>query len=730
MSVQKLEEQETINKVSIHDWSAIVRDKIRRKKNVIGQKMVGWFNVGQLFRTANEVVISTIFGRHMDRRGYQALENIDRKVFDYSVKAEVTAGDLTIPSIRIDPHPNGVEPIIVTDRKELWLDYISDLGDGWDSTYSVAYYANLPALQLTEKNINRGEVVIFGGDGVYPTASKDDYESRLERPYRSALEVTDEAQVSHLYAIPGNHDWYDSLVNFSKIFLGEDFFGENRWRTPQDRSYFVLKLPHHWWLVGIDLQLESDIDGGQIDYLKQAAKLMEDGDKIILCSPEPYWIYGDLYRNTKIYERKHADNRLYNHLLEDKVFTTRDSNGDVTKKQEIAVYLAGDLHHYFHLESSPNIHKITAGGGGAFLHPTHGDIKKKFPEKMIRAAFPTFEDSRRLTRLNALFPYLNRTFGFLTSLLYVLASWTVVAFVNFSEAEIIQLRNNIIQFNSLPELVQHILKEPMDTLHKCWLFISFACQKTLLAGMQTPAVIFWVLVIGGGFWLFTDTESKRYKAYAGPLHAIIHVILTFVINWIVFWLTVGFRSKDFSFIEWISLATIIAVVALAYLWNEGINLQISLGCAVAFLVLSTFFMAQHHNPLANPFSWGWDFKTPSQLFYSGLLVWLISYFVSSFVMGFYLWISLNVFNRHSNEAFSSLGIQDWKNFLRMHITENGELEIYPIGIRRVPRKWEKVPLNNGSNTYTPADEDATPPHLIEGPVIVPPSSNFKKGTIS
>ncbi len=40
-------------------------------------------------------------------------------------------------------------------------------------------------------------------------------------------------------------------------------------------------------------------------------------------------------------------------------------------------------------------------------------------------------------------------------------------------------------------------------------------------------------------------------------------------------------------------------------------------------------------------------------------------------MGLYLLLSLNLFGRHGNEAFSSLGVEDWKNFLRLHINEKG-----------------------------------------------------------
>ena len=32
------------------------------------------------------------------------------------------------------------------------------------------------------------------------------------------------------------------------------------WLLPQEASYFALALPHGWWLFGLDLALDHDID--------------------------------------------------------------------------------------------------------------------------------------------------------------------------------------------------------------------------------------------------------------------------------------------------------------------------------------------------------------------------------------------------------------------------------------------------------------------------------------
>ena len=83
-------------------------------------------------------------------------------------------------------------------------------------------------------------------------------------------------------------------------------------------------------------------------------------------------------------------------------------------------------------------------------------------------------------------------------------------------------------------------------------------------------------------------------------------------------------------------------------------------------------------------------------------------------MGLYLLISLNGFKRHANETFSALAIQDWKNFLRLNIDSKGRLIIYPIGIRRVARKWKASQDSSGS-IFLPDDPKATAPGLIEEP---------------
>jgi hypothetical protein len=72
----------------------------------VRQPMVRWLNPRQLVDTAVRASLSGIFGAYADKRELQALAVSE--VYDQS------------------------------DTAELWLDYVADLGDGWDPTYTVA----------------------------------------------------------------------------------------------------------------------------------------------------------------------------------------------------------------------------------------------------------------------------------------------------------------------------------------------------------------------------------------------------------------------------------------------------------------------------------------------------------------------------------------------------------------------------------------------------------------
>src|ERR671914_401760 len=100
--------------------------------------MVGWYHPPQLAQTAVEVAISTIFGRHSDHRLVEAMasgEKSKRGFYDYSYYCGLCDKN--------DKHEL-CEPDTSRPRDSIWIDYVGDVGDGWNSTYAIAYYLSQP----------------------------------------------------------------------------------------------------------------------------------------------------------------------------------------------------------------------------------------------------------------------------------------------------------------------------------------------------------------------------------------------------------------------------------------------------------------------------------------------------------------------------------------------------------------------------------------------------------
>lgn len=580
-------------------------------------KMTDWYNPLQLLDTGRKTVISTIIGENADPRLISAAAP-DGSFFDYSEEFK-TGGDFG---------GNGKE------RQEIWIDYVSDVGDGWNSTYSVAYTLARESLNIGGEELPRGEILFFGGDGVYPTATSDEYAKKLVNPYRMAFNAsrngnagsdkTDLKKNPHIFVLPGNHDWYDSLVAFQKIFCTHIF--NNRrfaggWQTRQKRSYFTLKLPQKWWLLGVDLQLSHNIDVPQLQYFESIVEKMESGDKVILCVPEPYWVktikyVGEKEAYEKLREKEDSVKRLEEIL---------EKRGVQTK-----LYVAGDLHHYRRFESSDNnpVQKITAGGGGAFLHPTHDfDYGENPPTGgfILKKNYPDADVSRKMDWKN-LFGFIFRSpwFGILTAILYPLLALIIRG----------EIKGDFSWWLALKATINRFIAEPM-------------------------ALIVVVLMLLGLIF-FTDSNSKAYRRRAGLIHGLTHLTAIFFLGW---W---GYRLS-----RWI--ATSYGIV------GETTQNLVWFGCI--FLVCG-----------------------------------IGGYLIGSFIMGLYLFVSLHIFGRHDNEAFSAMKIEDYKNFLRMHIDQAGNLTIYPIKIEKVGREWN-YKKNNGDGFYESKDE-LKPEPIEEKPITI------------
>lgn len=351
------------------------------------QRAVRWYSPTLLADAGLQVAMASAFGSYLDKRELQS-------VLDHGPVTDLS------------------------DRDELWMDYVADTGDGFDATYTVASLVGRSRLDVDGLGdwLPRGEVLVFGGDQVYPDATAGGYEDRLTGPFTAALPWTPPRQRPTMFAIPGNHDWYDGLTSFLRVFGQQKSIGG--WQTAQTRSYFAVKLAHGWWLWGIDAYLDTYLDEPQLRFFDSLG--VAAGDRIVLCTADPSWVEAaaepGAYRNLAYLERKVV----------------------APKGAEVVLTLAGDLHHYARYTAlDGDHHKITAGGGGAFLHPTHGlppDVTVRTdPDRADTATtykrgptYPTTGRSRRLALGTLALPWRNPSFMPLTGALHLLVTAEVL----------------------------------------------------------------------------------------------------------------------------------------------------------------------------------------------------------------------------------------------------------------------------------------------------------------
>jgi hypothetical protein len=354
------------------------------------QDPVPWLGPVLLAATGVRVAFAEQFGAYLDKRELQG----------------------AFPTRVYDEHAQDAE---------VWLDYVADLGDGFNATYSMAWLLAQKSLKVhTEKEelvlteLPRGQILLMGGDQVYPTASGKEYEDRMVGPYLAAYSTPEpgDDRPPTAYALPGNHDWYDGLTAFLRLFARREGGHIGAWQTQQTRSYFALRLPHNWWLLAVDVQGEAYLDDPQLDYFRGVANLLGPDDKVIIAFPQPSWV------QTQEHPRGYDTLAYFRRKLIEPTGA------------KVRLMLSGDLHHYARYAEAETSKEqlITAGNGGAYLYATHGlpskvtvPPRKPFAVDMqqdtftLRKTYPSKARSRALSA--GIFPRLpTRNPGFATLL--------------------------------------------------------------------------------------------------------------------------------------------------------------------------------------------------------------------------------------------------------------------------------------------------------------------------
>jgi hypothetical protein len=602
------------------------------------KKMVDWLHPTQLAITAVKAALSGVFGAYTDKRELQAALH-----------------PWTGSQIRYDADYSSYT------GKDFWFDFVADVGDGFDSTYSIAWLLARSEVILPGEErhpLPQGRFLVLGGDQVYPTASRLEYQNRFRGPYESAFPGEPDPHTDpSLFALPGNHDWYDGLTSFIRLFCQERGIG--RWATHQTMSYFALKLPSRWWLWGVDIQLESDIDRPQMQFFDAVAKQMlvespaGEAPRLILCTGQPSWTECGPEppdgRGIRHPEPDLFDNEAF---FEDRIIRR---NGI-----RLAVTLSGDLHHYMRYTEAQEptgaaapeqaTQRITSGGGGAYLYPTHHMPKViELPEGISKVRyqrqvmFPDEAESRRLAHGVGWLPFRNRWFTFFLGMVYLIYAWTLQS---ASKAHPICPHAGP-GTDSLMECIQSLGVRSLGE-------VLLAFGKVL---QHSPSnVVFGAFVIVG-LYLFRASEDHSWTRWFGALHGVAHLGLCALLIW-------------------------------------GISI---LDLRVRHMEVDSLWQA---------------------LCFGGLML-LGGGIAGAWLFAGYLWAASKDHACHMNDVFSSQHLAGYKNFLRLRISPDGLLTIHAIGVPQVPTgdAWvERVSPDPGESQFAPP-ENTIAVRRIDGPIL-------------
>jgi hypothetical protein len=180
--------------------------------------------------------------------------------------------------------------------------------------------------------------------------------------------------------------------------------------------------------------------------------------------------------------------------------------------------------------------------------------------------------------------------------------------------------------------------------------VQLALMASAGAAVRDPFDGLWIIAVVAGFVFFTDTHVKWYRLIGGITHALAHLGAAFLIGWSALLFTTGMLHLEYG----------------------GVR----------------------------------------QLLLSGAITLVVGGFVGSVIMGLYLLFSIQIFGRHSEQAFSSLRAQDYKNWLRLQIDAMGALTIHAIGLDRVPKRWKKS-NDPTTSSWVSDDPGGTSPRLID-----------------
>jgi hypothetical protein len=719
---------------------------LRQLRKGMLPKMVSWYDPRLLARVGVRTIISTVFGQYADQRLIQAVTD--------------PADDNELANRYDYRDPNASESnkrIAVDGTGAFWIDYVADVGDGFEGTYTTAYLLGQDSLDVRGAGqLRHGEVLILGGDQCYPQATREDYRKRLLQPFNWAFTVANPER--KLFAIPGNHDWYDGLAAFDSLFCSSrDKLSNSKgnviggWQCQQHRSYWAIRLPYNWWIWGADIQFSKYLDTAQVNYFERVAEQMGPRDNLLICLAEPSWMLADL-------QGQDEEENFF------KITTIARRRG-----ARVVAVIAGDWHNYNRYYAHElDIHFITSGGGGAFLHPTHvlrNSISVRWPERPdgpeggaleatgvrpgeawrardydirlkrnTRAAanvveqamqdvqdaiepikrealglkrkrqplkpqapkcYPDKARSYLLSLGNALFPFFNPSFSIGIGIVYWMITW--------------QFQNLVTQYEISSGKIDAL---SADTFLSVLRFMPLYVFQAMVASISL--VVMLGTLYAALVWYVDAIERPGIRRYStkfvvGTAHFLSHVTAMFTLSLFVVMLN-----------NWMTPPIERQVQAL----YEGRKEQAPIVREVIEESLEPLQRQAQQRTGAAP-----GIRRPSPvrevvgfMSYPTLMI-VLGALVGGSLWGLY-WVLTGLFGRmHSEQAFAALRIKNYKNFLRLKF-EPDKLTIYPLGIDKVPGPdhWMNAPRGRANPLPQNPKLIAVKPidvRLIENPIVIP-----------
>ncbi len=396
---------------------------------------------------------STALLGHLRHLGAEALATENRDARDW-MRPQPPDGLLDEVAAALGAPGDGAT---LADRlgRGVWIDFVADTGDDHDVSAAVgamlfAEYALAAPDGETRAGdgahgpvtrvLPRGDILIFGGDTAYPVSAAEQIASRVVRPWNRILRGRPDLHVPRvLLGIPGNHDWYDGLDGFGRLFRRDavDALASRARRThgpgnahadPGDDAAMAAAVGRAYRQLHLDELLGSvTLARDAIESvtailtgrkLKRVSRLVLLGYRAV--QEASYWLLPlapglDLwgvdrqlraldFRQRVFFNERRAGNRTPRRILvsSDPAFAMGDVNPPgqqilkacgLRLQDDPTLYITGDSHHYERRAIGPSQHVI-AGGGGSFVHGTR--VHRHAPGRAPACTYPDARASRRL----------------------------------------------------------------------------------------------------------------------------------------------------------------------------------------------------------------------------------------------------------------------------------------------------------------------------------------------